>query len=201
MRHLAVSTIVFVVTLVAYSPAVSLAQLPAGKGEVFSFDYMDPRNFSLRDYRELFQHGATPTNSELHGQWRGVNKGIVTLFGYRQFIKEIQPVGTCTFGDNIEVHQVSTEVLRCMGWRPKVKDTGELQRVGKYAVQPPKGIGIFRHGRHLSYWNGGNAKTDPSKLLVDKVVKLDDNHMLGRVTGLTLVGPVPLAYFVLERIH
>lgn len=196
-----VTAIVFVVTLLAYSPAVSLGQLPSGRGEVFSFDYMDPRNFSLRDFRDLFLNGRSPSDRELQGKWRGSNKGIVTLFGYRQFIKEIKPHGTCTFGDNIQVHQVSNECLRCIGWQPKVKDTGEFEREGKFAVLPPRGIGKFRHGRVLSYNRGGNPRTDLSRLLVDKMVVLDSNHMLGRVTGATLLGPVPLGYFVIERIE
>jgi len=196
-----VTTIVFVVTLLALSPAILLGQLPSGKGEVFSFDYMDPRNFTLRDYRQLFLNGRTPSSHELQGKWRGVNKGIVTLFGYRQFIKEIKPRGTCTFGDNIQVHEVSNECLRCIGWQPKVTETGEFEREGKFKVLPPRGMGKFRHGRVLSYNQGGNKRTDLSRLLVDKVVVLDHNHMLGRVTGSTLLGPVPLAYFVLERIE
>ena len=173
-----------------------------GKGEIMGIDYMDPRNFSLQDYQKLFRSGRTPSDSELHGAWRGVNKGIVTLFGYRQFIKEIKPSGTCSFGDNIQVHQVSNECLRCFGWQPKIDEkTGEYEREGKFVVRPENRIGIFGRDKILSYRRAGNSATDPAQLLVDKVVKIDENHLLGRVTGMTLIGPVPLAYFVLERVR
>lgn len=196
-----VSATILVGILYGVLPALLPGQFPGGKGEVFSFDYMDPRNFTIRDYRKLFQHGETPTDRELHGKWRGANKGIVTLFGYRQFIKEIKPRGTCTFGDNIRVHQVSNECLRCIGWQPKTSNSGELEREGKFKIRPPNRLGRFPHGKILSYRKAGNPMVDPAKLLVDKVVKLDNNHMLGRVTATTLLGPVPLAYFVLERIE
>ncbi len=164
-------------------------------------DVMNTRQHRLRDYRRIFRTGTTPCPEDLVGTWRGVNKGIVELAGYRQFIKEIGPCGECVFGDNIMVEQVDPCMLDAMGWQPKITETGELDRKGKFAVLPPRGVGAFKHGVVFSYRQGGNRRTDPVKLLVDKVVKLDDDHLLGRATA--NFGPlqIPLAYFVLERVH
>jgi hypothetical protein len=165
-------------------------------------DLMDTRNFRLRDYRRMFRAGQTPTSADLVGRWRGVNKGIVELAGYKQFIKEILPHDCELSGDNIMVHQVSNELLRCCGWQAK-SDPGSpdgLQRKGKFAIRGAGGIGPFRHGVVFSYRQGNNRRLDPVRLIVDRVVKIDDNHLLGRVTA--NFGPlrIPLAYFVLERI-
>lgn len=164
-------------------------------------EMMDTQNFTLLQYRRLFRQGTTPAPHELVGVWRGVNKGIVELAGYRQFIKEITPTGNVIIGDNIQVHQVSSQMLESMGWQPKFEPNGELERRGKFMVQPPQGIGAFRKGIVFSYRDGGNPPGDAARLLVDKVVKLDDDHLLGRATA--NFGPlqIPLAYFVLERVH
>ncbi len=166
-----------------------------------SSEMMDTRNFTLLQYRRLFRQGTTPAPHELVGIWRGVNKGIVELAGYRQFIKEITPTGNVIIGDNIQVHQVSNQMLELMGWQPKFEPNGELERRGKFMVQPPQGIGGFRKGVVFSYRDGGNPPGDAARLLVDKVVKLDDDHLLGRATA--NFGPIqiPLAFFVLERVH
>lgn len=163
-------------------------------------DLMDTRNFRLIDYRRMFMNGRTPDPAELVGHWRGVNKGIVELVGYKQFIKEITPNGLCLSGDNIQVGQVNNSLLRSMGWQPKVDwNTGQLERNGRFAIKGPNGRGKFGHGAVFSYREGGNRLTDPANLLVDKVVMIGPNHVLGRVTA--NFGPVhiPLAYFVLER--
>ena len=166
-------------------------------------DILDTRNYSLLDYRRIFQTGRVPQPHEMVGYWRGVNKGIVELVGYRQFIKEILPGNNGVIsGDNIKVGQVNQNLLRSLGWQPVIDPlTGGFDRQGKFAIQPPNGRGAFGHGAVFNYRQGGNRPTDPANLLVDKVVMLDANHMLGRATA--NFGPVqiPLAYFVLERIQ
>jgi len=165
-------------------------------------DLMDTRNFQLRDFRRMFQNGTTPTEQDLWGTWRGVNKGIVTLVGYKQFIKEIQPnENGCLFGDNIKVQQVPKGCVRCIGWQPKLDESGFLHRHDRFMIQPENGRGQFGHGKIFSYRDGGNRRFAPSRLIVDKVVKLDDDHLLGRATLRTVFGPVPVAYFMLERIR
>ena len=163
---------------------------------------MDTRNFRLKDYRRMFKQGQTPTSADLVGYWRGVNKGIVELAGYKQFIKEILPQDCQLSGDNIMVHQVSNDLLRCCGWQAKSDPCSSdgLERRGKFAILPARGIGPFKHGVVFSYRKGDNRRRDPVRVLVDRVVKIDDNHLLGRVTA--NFGPIriPLAYFMLERI-
>ena len=177
-----------------------MASLPSDRPIVSSVDFMDTQNFSLLDYRRMFRSGSTPTSEEMIGSWRGVNKGIVQLVGYGQFIKEIVPSGCIVMGDNIKVNQVSQDMLNVLGWQPKIDERGQLERQGKFVVLPPRGLGAFKHGAVISYARGGNRRTDPVRLLVDKVVKLDDDHLLGRATA--KFGPIqiPVAFFVLERI-
>ena len=47
---------------------------------------------TLLQYRRLYRSGTTPHPAELVGQWNGVNKGIVEIAGYGQFIKDIRAV-------------------------------------------------------------------------------------------------------------
>ena len=168
-----------------------------------SVDIMDTRNFSLFDYRKMFKEARTPAPHELIGRWRGINKGIVELVGYRQFVKEIVPTPCDLRGDNILVEQVSNDLLRSIGWAPiaGTPQEGYVSRVGAFQIQAPKGVGTFKHGAIFSYRDGDNKRTDPARLLVDKVVVLDRNHLLGRVTA--NFGPVqiPLSYFTLERVR
>lgn len=173
--------------------------------QCYGVDLMDTRNFRLIDYRRMFKAGRAPTVAEMQGRWRGVNKGVVNLAGYNQFIKEIGLTGDVCLGDNVQVHQVSNDILRCMGWQPKIDECGQIERRGTFKIYGPggrDGIGgrAFRHGAKFSYRDGGNPRGDASKLLVDRVVMIDCNHMLGRATA--KFGPIniPLAYFVLERI-
>ena len=163
-------------------------------------DIMDTRNFRLIEYRRMFAEGRTPHASELVGYWRGVNKGIVELFGYKQFIKEILPNGSSISGDNLKVGQVNNDLLRSMGWRPVIDpETGSPERTNKFGIRGPDGRGAFGHGAIFSYREGSNRPADPVNLLVDKVVMVGPNHVLGRATA--NFGPVhiPLAYFMLER--
>lgn len=175
-------------------------QRPNSKGSV---DVMDTRNFSLFDYRQMFKEARTPAPGELVGRWRGVNKGIVELVGYRQFIKEVVARPCEIRGDNILVEQVSNDMLRSIGWAPiaGMPEEGYVSRQGHFQVQAPRGVGAFKHGAIFRYRAGDNRMTDPVRLLVDKVVVLDRNHLLGRATA--NFGPlqIPLAYFTLERIE
>ena len=172
---------------------------PNSQGRV---DIMDTRNFTLLDYRRMFRDARTPTAEELIGQWRGVNKGIVELVGYKQFIKEVIPTPCDIRGDNISVVQVSNDMLRSIGWAPIAgpPEQGYVSRIGSYQVQEPRGIGRFKHGAVFDYRDGDNEPRDPARLLVDKVVVLDRNHLLGRVTAKFGLVQIPLSYFTLERI-
>ncbi len=169
-------------------------------------DMMDTTGRGLLHYRRIMMQGTTPTPQELSGQWRGVNRGIVQAAGYNQFIKEIKPQNGRWQGDNIQVNQVQSHQVRYSGWNPIMKSSTmgynpAAERKGQFAVQPANQRGVFGHGVVFSYRNGGNAKNDPARLLEDRLVKIDDNHMIGRATA--NFGPIriPLSYFVLERVE
>lgn len=167
-----------------------------------SVDVMNTNNFTLFDYRKMFAEGRTPAPHELLGRWRGVNKGIVELAGYRQFIKEIVATPCNIAGDNILVHQVSNDMLRSIGWAPRagMPEEGYVSRVAPFDIEAPQGIGQFSHGAIFRYRDGGGELKQPVQILVDKVVVLDRNHLLGHVTAKFGLVQIPLAYFTLERI-
>ena len=164
-------------------------------------DPMNTRQHRLRDYRRMFIHGTSPSANDLIGTWRGVNKGIVNLVGFKQFVKEIRPSGIGIAGENIRVHQVRQNRIRCIGWQPKLDRCGNLQRHDRFLILPPCGSNRFARGVIFSYRLGGNHRFALSRLLVDRVVKIDDQHLLGRAVIRTLFGPIPVAYFVLERVQ
>ncbi len=206
IRLLAIPVLAFVLSVQSVSICCSqdigaAADIIGSRGGVFGVDMMDTRNFSLLDYRRILVNGETPTAEELCGRWRGVNKGIVTLVGYGQFVKEIGIDGEACFGDNVQVHQVSAECLRALGWQPKIAADGLVERRGKFQIRPANGRGPFGHAATFSYRDGGNPKSDAVRLIVDKVVKVDENHLLGRATARFGLIDIPLAYFMLERIE
>ena len=169
-------------------------------------DIMDTTGHGLLYYRRIMRQGTTPTVQELNGQWRGVNRGIVEVAGYNQFIKDIRPQNGRWQGDNIQVKQVKSHQVRYSGWQPVIKKSTmgynpTVERRGQFAVRGPNYRGPFGHGADFSYRDGGNPKNDPARLLQDRVTKIDDNHMIGRATA--NFGPIriPLSYFVLERVE
>jgi len=165
-------------------------------------DVMAIEQHSLFEYRRMYRRGVSPQPHELVGKWNGVNKGIVELVGYKQFIKDIRPDATGQlYGDNIQVTQVKPNRLRIDNtWQQKYDfRTKDYERRGAFGVQRPDGRGFFGHGSTFSYKDGDNPKNDPADLLVDQVVRIDDNHMLGRAVAKFGPFKIPLAYFVLER--
>ena len=164
-------------------------------------DLMATDQHSLLQYRRMFRNGTTPSAHELTGQWNGVNKGIVQIAGYGQFIKDInvRPNGQI-YGDNIQVGQTKPGQVRLDGWQPNYDlRSKDYERRGSFLVQQANGRGFFGHGTTLSYADGGNPQGDPARLLMDQVVQIDGNHMLGRAVAKFGPFKIPLAYFVLER--
>ncbi len=158
-------------------------------------------NYGLLHYRRLMVSHAAPHPSELQGTWRGVNKGLATVAIDRYFIKEFSSYGSQVYGDNVAVKQPGLFGNGNPTWQPRTDGSGGLVRQGRFKVQSPRGIGAFRHAAILNYSAGGNRPLDPANLIVDRVVKLDDNHMLGRATVKLGPIPIPLAYFVLQRVQ
>ena len=137
---------------------------------------MATNQHTLLQYRRMYRNGTTPNPHELVGQWNGVNKGIVQIAGYGQFVKDIQVVGNGQiYGDNIQVSQVKPGQVRLDGWQPKFDHrTSDYERRGRFHVQPANGRGFFGHGTTLSYADGGNPQGDPARLLLDQVVRIDE---------------------------
>ena len=156
---------------------------------------------TLLQYRRLYRSGTSPHPAELVGQWNGVNKGIVEVAGYGQFIKEIRvDANGHLYGDNVQVGQVKSSQVRLNGWQPKFDHaTSDYERRGRFAIQRPTNRGFFGRGATFSYADGGNPDGDAARLLKDQVVKLNDHQMIGR--AVVEFGPIeiPLSYFVLER--
>ena len=162
---------------------------------------MNVDNFTLFDYRRMMKNGQDVHPSELQGKWRGINKGIATVAIDQQFVKHFHHDGNQVRGGNISVHQVPNDQLGINGWQPVAgQEYGVARKEANFLVQTPKRKCCWhKKGVILNYRQGENRKGDPSKLITDELVKLDDNHMLGRAT--VKLGPIkiPLAYFVLER--
>ena len=193
-----------------YSPPPAVSPPPAyySRGEMLpsvrnprQSDVMATDQHTLLQYRRMYRNGTTPNAHELIGQWNGVNKGIVQVAGYGQFIKDIQVVNNGQiYGDNIQVSQVNPGLVRFNGWQPRYDlATKDYERRGKFHVQTPTGRGFFGRGSTFSYRDGGNAPNDPARLLLDQVVRIDEHHMLGRAVAKFGPFEIPLAYFVLER--
>ena len=156
---------------------------------------LETEKYSLLEYRRMMINHSAPHPSELHGTWQGTNKGIATLAIDKRFIKDFRAQNGQVYGDNVKVQQGQRD-----GWAPiQDQQTGAIDRGGKFLVQSPHGIGAFRHGAVLNYNQGGNRRLDPANLISDRVVKLDDNHMLGRAVAKFGPFEIPLSYFVLQR--
>jgi hypothetical protein len=159
-------------------------------------------NYGLLQYRRMMKFNRAPHPHELLGSWRGINKGVATVAIDQQFIKRFYLHHGQVYGDNVTVHQVPHHQLATRGWCPVLDSrTGQPFTQGRFRVECPQGIGHFRHGLVLNYRAGGNPHRDPSRVIWDQLVKLDDNHMLGRATVRAGLAKIPVAFFVLERIE
>jgi hypothetical protein len=140
-----------------------------------------------------------PTPATLHGQWRGINRGIgISLTGVGQFIKDFDTQATgCDAvigrGSNILVEQVPIEQLGCRGWQPRIdQQTGDFQRRGDFAI-------VAREATVLDYSMGSNPGWDPARWLVDELVQVDADLLLGRAYLQWGRLRVPVSYFTLQR--
>lgn len=150
----------------------------------------------------MMQTFPAPTRAEMHGVWRGLNKGVgPAMLGIAQFSKEFHTFGTSPRGNNVTIEQRKPECwCSRSAWNPLL-ECGELDRHGYFKINCPDGKGPFPHAVELNYGQAPNPFCSPERLLVDKIVKLDDDHLLGfamiQIGLLKLPGP----YFVLERVR
>ena len=169
----------------------------ASKIDIVALSQMSPA-----EWRELLRCGEAPTQEEMHGYWRGINSGrIPQRFGFSQFIKELDFIGPAPKGRNILVEQQPEPMLRSYGWQPKIDpETGEIERNGSFVFLPPDHRGRYGHGARTSYREGDNPRLAPNRFLVNRIVKLDDDHLLGQATVKVGRVQIPVGYFFLERI-
>jgi len=146
----------------------------------------------------LMENSPAPTVEQLSGKWRGINKGLgAALVNLTQDIKEFQVDGSCVHGNNISVKQVPIDHLERCGFEAEVdKDTCQPKRNGNFIVcrdaDPNQPL-------RLDYTIAENKWNDPSKVLVDKLVSIDDDLLLGRAYAKIGLVKIPVAYFVLYR--
>lgn len=154
------------------------------------------------EWRDLLRRGQAPTKEEMDGYWRGINSGrMPQRFGFSQFIKELEFNSPNPKGQNILVEQQPLDLLHDYGWQPKIdQETGEIERHGSFVYLPPDHRGQYGHAARTSYREGDNPRLAPNRFLVNRIVKLDDDHLLGQAT--VKVGRVQIivGYFFLERI-
>jgi hypothetical protein len=155
-----------------------------------------------RTLREIMRTFPPPTREELHGRWRGLNKGVgPAILGLSQFSKEFCTLCPCPHGDNITIHQREPECwCSASAWCP-VCECGTLDRHGNFKVNCPDGRRPFPCALELNYTQAPNPAGSPERLIVDKLVKLDDDHLLGFSTFQVGKLRFPGYYFVLERVH
>ncbi len=134
----------------------------------------------------------------LDGRWHGINKGAgAAAIGLTQDIKVFSVSGTCPTGHNVAVHQVSIDELDCRGFQPKISRlTGCEKTMGNFVIIPhTKSCEPLK----LDYTQADNSSLDPSRWLVDELVMIDHDMLLGK--AYTKVGQhlMPVAFFVLTR--
>ena len=173
---------------------------PKSKYDLLDLTEGRPLQVRLRLRRLLLSHDA-PTMDEMHGLWKGINTGVIPQqFGFSQFIKDLDTLSLKPQGTNILVHQTPRSEVRYTGWQPLLDKRGNVLREGSFGILPPSGFGGFGYSASTSYRHGNNHPLSPSNLLLNRIVKLDDDHLLGQATIKLGKVHIPVGYFVLERI-
>jgi hypothetical protein len=155
-------------------------------------------SLSSRELGELMKTQPAPDLNTISGSWYGINKGLgPALAGITQDIKVFNACGECVQGHNIVVHQVPISELGCRGWRPELDPTTcQPKRVGNFVAVGPQ---CYGDPVQLDYTIAENPWYDPSKILIDELVVIDSDLMLGRADAKIGNSRIPIAYFVLFR--
>ncbi len=118
-------------------------------------------------------------------------------------------------GHNVLVQQVAMRELACRGWQPMLHSkTCEPITMGNFnAIAPTcrasssasgwsRGLanrGELPNAAKFDYTTADNPWYDPSRFLIDEIVQIDENILLGRATSKVGSLRIPVAYFVLTR--
>lgn len=153
-----------------------------------------------RELKQLMEQCPPIAPAELHGAWRGLSQGaMVAMSGNTQFIKSFCTSCNCPHGDNVKIEQQPPECwFSADAWQLQ---SGKLQRHGNYRVNLPNGLTPVPHATELNYLQAKNPKGYRGKRIVDKLVKLDDDLVLGLACIQFGSKRIPMSYFVMERIR
>ena len=155
---------------------------------------------SNRELYRLMETRPAPDLATISGKWNGINKGVGSaMFGLMQDVKVLEGEG-CVTGYNILVKQVSIKALPCRGWQPeRDPKTCKPKTMGNFVAVAPTCCGELGHTVKLDYTIAENPWYDPSRFLIDQLVAIDHDLLLGRATAKIGSMQIPVAYFVLSR--
>ncbi len=155
-------------------------------------------SLSAFDLNNLMDSQPAPDVAELHGRWHGINKGAgAAAIGLTQDIKVFDVSGPCLQGHNVAVHQVGMQDLDCRGFQPQREWlTGQEKTMGNFVIVPPCSS---CQPLQLDYTQSDNPLWDPSRRLVDEIVMIDSDLLLGKAYLKIHQQLMPVAFFVLVR--
>jgi hypothetical protein len=169
-------------------------------------------NHSYDELNRCVEQGVGPSMDEMSGPWLGINKGVAaTTVGWMQDVKVFgYPNETgrqCGF--NVAVHQVPIDDLCRCGWRyQRDGQTNKPITLGNFVVdttscqsqcRPVSEIRGHNRPLRLDYRVAENKCLDPSRVLIDDLVRVDHDIVLGRASVCVRDRLVPIAFFTLFR--
>jgi hypothetical protein len=157
---------------------------------------------SPRELEAVLRRGRAPASDALLGyEFRGYNHPRrAALLGIRKFIKGFFVVRDEVLGFNTRTRQNGLDGA----WIARPDDS-DPRRFAFFRVLPPgSGVreGAYGHALLLDYSGAGNPAYDPSRLLRDHVVRVDehsDDLLLGKASLALASARVPVGFFLLER--
>lgn len=157
---------------------------------------------SARELEAVLRRGHAPAVDALLGyEFRGYNHPRrAALLGIRKFIKGFFTVGDEVLGFNTRTRQNGLDGA----WiaRPDDSEPGRFAFFRVLAPGPGGREGAHGHAVLLDYSSAGNPAYDPSRLLRDHVVRVDehsDDLLLGKAYLALASARVPVGFFLLER--
>jgi hypothetical protein len=142
-----------------------------------------------------------PEPCSLIGTWYGINKGVgAAAIGLHQDVKVFESCRDQIVGHNILVEQVAVEEIARCGWQPKraFRD-GQPKTIGNFVVTHERDERSGQQKLILDYNLAENPMLDPTRYLIDELVEVSPNLMLGRARVRVGLVDTPVAYFVLTR--
>lgn len=150
----------------------------------------------------MLSEGRRPAVEALVGhEYRGFNRPARTgMLGIRKFTKGFFAAADEAFGFNLRTKQNGIDG----DWitRP---DDAEPRRYAFFGVSPVEGGSrddAYPRALLLDYGQGGNPKHDPSRLLRDYLVRVEDDSdelLLGKAYLAVGGARLPVGFFLLER--